>query len=157
MPIDPNDWFGLTLRLTVALFVGAVIGWNRQISGKSAGLRTHMLVSLGAALFTLAPLQIATAAGSSSGIDALSRAIQGVAAGVGFLGAGEILHPGQSMEKPKVKGLTSAAAIWVAAALGLVAGCGLWQLSLLGAGLALLTLSTIKRLERWTWIERDED
>ncbi len=158
MPIDPNDWFGLTVRLIVALFVGAVIGWNRQISGKSAGLRTHMLVSLGAALFSLAPLQVAAGSGSGVGIDALSRAIQGVAAGVGFLGAGEILHHREHpLDKPKVKGLTSAAAIWVAAALGLVAGCGLWQLSLLGAGLALLTLSTIKRLERWTWIDRDED
>ncbi|NET36769.1 MAG: MgtC/SapB family protein [Cyanothece sp. SIO1E1] len=106
--IDANNWLHLAFRLTLALLVGGVIGWNRQVHGKAAGLRTHMLVSLGAALFVLIPLQI----GISQPADALSRVIQGVATGIGFLGAGEILERSrQGSSKPTIKGLTSAAAI----------------------------------------------
>lgn len=143
--ISHNDWLGLTFRLTMALLAGGAIGWNRQATGKPAGLRTHMLVSLGAALFVLLPLLSST----STSIDSVSRAIQGVATGVGFLGAGEILH--QSSEKsakPNVKGLTSAATIWLTAALGMIAGCGFWQLGLLSTLMTLFILSAAKKLER---------
>ena len=143
--ISSNDWLGLTYRLTLALLVGGVIGWNRQAAGKPAGLRTHMLVSLGAALFVLIPLL----ASSSTSIDSLSRAIQGVATGVGFLGAGEILHKSvNESNKLSVKGLTSAATIWVTAALGMIAGCGFWQLGLLSTLMALFILSVAKKVER---------
>lgn len=140
--IDPAS---PTFRLVLAVFVGGVIGWNRQSLGKPAGLRTHMLVCLGAALMALIPIQLS----SSPSPDAVSRVIQGVATGIGFLGAGEILHqPIQGTAQPKVQGLTSAAAIWTTAALGLVTGCGLWMTSLIGLLLVWLILSLAPRLER---------
>ncbi|MBW4521662.1 MAG: MgtC/SapB family protein [Scytolyngbya sp. HA4215-MV1] len=142
--IDANNWGVLIGRLTLSLCAGGVIGWNRQLHNKAAGLRTYMLVSLGSALFVLVPLQI-----EPRSSEALSRAIQGIATGVGFLGAGEILHRSrQETSQPRVVGLTSAAAVWVAAALGIAAGCGLWQLSLVGAFFTLLVLSLVKRLEK---------
>lgn len=105
-----------------------------------------MLVSFGSALFTLVPLQ-AGVIGTSS--DPLSRVIQGIAAGVGFLGAGEILRESsQESRRPEVRGLTSAAAIWVSAALGIIAGCGLWQLGLIGAVFSFMVLNVFKRLEK---------
>lgn len=144
--LTPNDFVGITFRLFIALLIGAIIGLERQIRHKPAGLRTHMLVSLGAALFVLIPLQISTV---QEGRDAISRVIQGVAAGIGFLGAGEILRESQEVSKlAQIRGLTSAAAIWVCAALGIAAGCGLWQMGLIGAVLSLLVLSFFKRFEK---------
>lgn len=150
--ISSDDWLGLTFRLTLALLIGGVIGWNRQAAGKPAGLRTHMLVSLGAATFVLIPLLAST----SESVDTVSRAIQGVATGVGFLGAGEILHYSvQESGRASIKGLTSAATIWLTAALGMVAGCGFWQLSLLSTLMTLLILSVAKKLERIVFHRQD--
>lgn len=126
--------------------MGATIGLERQIRRKPAGLRTHMLVSLGSALFTLIIMQTG---GLQASPDALSRVIQGIAAGVGFLGAGEIVRQSsQESQKLEIHGLTSAAAIWISAALGIAAGCGLWQLGLIGAMLSFLVLNVFKRLEK---------
>ncbi len=121
----------MTLRLVNALLVGAIVVWGREATAKPAGLRTHMLVSLGAAIFVLVPILNGDVAASPV---ALSHTIQGIATGVGFLGAGEILrisHP--QANKHLIRGLTSAAAIWISAALGLAAGCGLWHLSEIAA------------------------
>jgi putative Mg2+ transporter-C (MgtC) family protein len=105
-----------------------------------------MLVSMGSALFVLIPLAIGK---NENGRDAIERVIQGIAAGVGFLGGGEILRQNQQEAgKAEVHGLTSAAAIWVSAALGTAAGCGLWQLALIGALMSLFVLRVIKELER---------
>lgn len=128
------------------MLIGAIIGLERQIRHKPAGLRTHILVSLGSAMFTLIIMQTS---GSQSSHDALSRVIQGIAAGVGFLGAGEIVRQSsQQTQQLHIHGLTSAAAIWVSAALGIAAGCGLWQLGLIGAVLTFLVLNVFKRLEK---------
>jgi putative Mg2+ transporter-C (MgtC) family protein len=143
-----NSWLTLLIRLSLALLAGSVIGWNRQSEGKPAGLRTHALVALGAALFVLIPLSV----GSAPDVNALSRTIQGVATGIGFLGAGEIVYHGAPLKEQKVvTGLTSAAAIWTCAALGMAAGCGLWQLCLLGTALSWLILFVGKRLEAKIW------
>lgn len=153
--INANDWLGLTFRLTLAMLVGGIIGWNRQAEQKPAGLRTHMLVSLGSAIFVLLPLMTSSSESSDS-FESVSRAIQGVATGVGFLGGGEILH--QSMQgsaKPNVKGLTSAASIWLTAALGMAAGCGFLQLSLLATLMTLLILIVAKKLERVVFHRND--
>jgi putative Mg2+ transporter-C (MgtC) family protein len=141
-----NDWLNISFRLCLALLIGAIIGLERQIRHKPAGLRTHMLVSFGSAMFTLIIMQTD---GSQPSDDALSRVIQGIAAGVGFLGAGEIVRQSsQESQQLEIHGLTSAAAIWVSAALGIAAGCGLWQLALVAALLTFLVLTVFKRLEK---------
>ncbi|WP_216701593.1 MgtC/SapB family protein [Gloeothece verrucosa] len=148
MFINHNDWLQITFRLTLALLVGCVIGVNRQKGGRPAGMRTFMLVSLGAALFVMMPLQ---AEGDSpyAATNALSRTIQGVTTGVGFIGAGLILQQSSpAIERPKVRGLTTAASIWIAAGLGAAIGCGLWETGLIGSLLTLITLSGVKRLKQ---------
>ncbi|MEH2288860.1 MgtC/SapB family protein [Nostoc sp.] len=141
-----DDWLNISFRLCTALLIGAIIGLERQIRHKPAGLRTHILVSLGSALFTLIILQTG---GLQASPDALSHVIQGIAAGVGFLGAGEIVRQSsQASQQLEIHGLTSAAAIWVSSALGIAAGCGLWQLGLISAMLTFLVLSVFKRFEK---------
>jgi putative Mg2+ transporter-C (MgtC) family protein len=145
--LPPDDLLGIIFRLSLALLVGAIIGLDRQLRHKPAGLRTHMLVSFGSALFVLVPLQMSMA---KPDYDPISRVIQGVAAGVGFLGGGEILRsPNKESGQEEIHGLTSAAAIWVSAALGITAGCGLWQMALIGGLLSFLVLRFIKKLERF--------
>lgn len=148
MFLQADDWLHIGIRLVLAMAVGCIIGLNRQQGGRPAGMRTFMLVSMGAALFVMIPLQ---AEGDSpfAATNALSRTIQGVTTGVGFLGAGLILQ--QSPKKsavPKVRGLTTAACIWTAAGLGAAIGCGLWQMGILGAVLTLITLSGMKQVKQ---------
>ncbi|MBD2663717.1 MgtC/SapB family protein [Richelia sinica] len=148
MLLTADDWLHIGLRLVLALLVGCMIGLNRQKGGRPAGMRTFMLVSMGAALFVMIPLQ---AEGDSpyAATNALSRTIQGVATGIGFLGAGLILQESpRKSEVPRVRGLTTAACVWTAAGLGAAIGCGLWQMGLMGGLLTLITLSGMKRLNR---------
>ncbi|ULP70933.1 Protein SrpB [Nodularia sphaerocarpa UHCC 0038] len=127
------------------MLIGAIIGIERQLKHKPAGLRTHILVTFGSAVFIIIPLQTAL---SLTNPDALSRVIQGVATGVGFLGAGEIMRQSvQESQTIKIHGLTSAASIWVSAGLGIAAGCGLWQLGLIGAVFTFVVLHLFKKLE----------
>ncbi len=112
---SPDDLLTISLRLGMALFVGGVIGLNRQQPGRPAGLRTYMAVSVGSALFVMLPIQAGIDINSTN---ALSRTVQGVATGVGFIGAGLILQQSTQQLKPEVKGLTSAAALWLTAGLG---------------------------------------
>ncbi|MBK1986037.1 MgtC/SapB family protein [Sphaerospermopsis aphanizomenoides BCCUSP55] len=145
--IPSDDWFNICLRLCLALLIGAIIGLEREITNKPAGLRTYMLVSMGSAIFTLTTILIG---GPQLGSDSLSRVIQGIAAGVGFLGGGEIWRESSQPSKSReIYGLTSAAAIWVAAALGIAAGCGLWQLGLIGGILTVIVLHLLKRVEKF--------
>jgi putative Mg2+ transporter-C (MgtC) family protein len=125
-PGDPE----LLLRLAVATMAGGAIGWNRFRAGKPAGIGTHALVALGAALFTAIPLQQGL-----PGQEGWSRVVQGIATGIGFIGAGEIFR--DPHRNRTVHGLTSAAALWVTAALGVLAGCGS---ALVVAGATVLTL-----------------
>jgi putative Mg2+ transporter-C (MgtC) family protein len=143
--LPPADWSNLLLRLCIAIVIGAIIGFERQLKRKPAGLRTHMLVSFGSALFVLVPIELGAA---QQNFEAISRVIQGITAGIGFIGAGEIIRESHyGVRSTDVRGLTSAAAIWVCAALGIAAGCGLWQLGLIGAFLSLLILSLFKKFE----------
>jgi putative Mg2+ transporter-C (MgtC) family protein len=139
-----NDW-EVVGRIGVALLVGGILGLEREVRGKAAGLRTYMLVSLGAAFFVLIPIQLDAFRQSA---DAFSRVMQGIIAGIGFVGGGVILHRSRNHSSDAtVKGLTSATAIWVAAALGIAAGCGVWKLALLGAGISLIILRLLKTVE----------
>jgi putative Mg2+ transporter-C (MgtC) family protein len=141
-----HDLLTTLTRLGIAIFVGGLIGLNRQLEGKPAGIRTHMMVSLGAALMVMIPQQ----AFPGIKVDALSRTIQGIATGIGFLGAGEILHrPSPSGRGQSVKGLTSAAALWATAALGMASGVGLWVTSLTATALILLILTVVQSLEKY--------
>ncbi|WP_017296933.1 MgtC/SapB family protein [Nodosilinea nodulosa] len=135
---SPIPWIAVLGRLGIAVALGASIGVDREYSQKAAGLRTNMLVALGAALFILVTIQSGMAQADST---ALARSLQGVITGVGFVGAGSILRTG------RVRGLTSATAIWVSAGVGLAAGLGQWQLGLLGTGLALMILRLLKFAE----------
>ncbi len=137
--LDPQGWPEIFLRILCTLIVGAIIGAERESKNKPAGLRTNMLVCLGAAMFVLVPIQTGMVQAST---DALSRVIQGVVTGVGFVGAGTILRD------TRVRGLTSAAATWVAASLGVAVGCGLWQLGLMGAAIAWLILRVVEKVEK---------
>lgn len=134
----PISWLEITSRLAIATLIGAVIGWDREYSRKAAGLRTNMLVSLGSALFILIPIQSGVASNDAS---VLGRSLQGIVTGVGFVGAGSIFR------EDRVRGLTSAAAIWISAGLGLSAGVGLWQLGLIGLGFAIVILRLVKWFE----------
>src|SRR5215217_6507356 len=118
-PVDDPDSLQVILRLTAATVVGLLIGLNRELKGKSAGLRTNALVSLGAALLALTSLHMPM--GPNEG-DPLSRVMQGVITGIGFLGAGVIIQRRQG----RVEGLTTAAMVWASAALGLACGAGYW-------------------------------
>lgn len=143
--INPTDWVGMLLRLGLALLVGGLIGLERELDRKPAGLRTHMLVSLGSALFVMVGIQTGIVQAEPN---TLSRIIQGLLAGIGFLGAGEIFATSHSAtEGYRIQGLTSAAAVWVSAGLGTAAGCGLWFLSLTAAVLTVLILWAVKKLE----------
>ena len=129
----PPDTGELVLRLFAAAAIGSGIGIDREVRGKPAGMRTHALVSLGAALLTLVVIRVAPP--SLEHIDAVSRVIQGIIAGVGFLGGGAILKSAES-----VHGLTTAASIWFVAALGAACGMGQWVAALVATALAFLIL-----------------
>jgi putative Mg2+ transporter-C (MgtC) family protein len=151
LTLSINDWMAIAFRMFFALFVGGVIGWNRQRENKPAGLRTHMLVSLGSALYIMIPIYISILNNSSAEI--LSRgiqgSIQGVATGVGFLGAGEILHQPRTVNgKAKITGLTSAAAIWVSSALGVTVGVGLYPIAILGLFFSWFVIAVVKKFEK---------
>ena len=131
---DAEQITRVVLRLMLAALLGGLVGIERERRGKAAGVRTHMLVSMGAALFMLVAQQ--------SGMDSadLSRVAQGVIAGIGFLGAGTIL---KDSDDEKVKGLTTAAGIWLTAAIGIAAGMGREATALLSTLLAVTILSLV--------------
>lgn len=120
-----------SLRLSLAVLLGGVLGYERESKGKAAGLRTHMLVTLGAALFVMAIHE------GGAQADAVSRVIQGIAAGIGFLCAGTILKGNRASD---VKGLTTAAGLWLSTAIGISVGLGHSATAVLGTLLALLVL-----------------
>ena len=127
----------ITIRLLIAAILGGMLGFEREQKGKAAGLRTHMLVALGAAVFVLIPQQ----AGVSDAD--LTRVMQGLVAGVGFLGAGAIIK-GNGAEE--IKGLTTAAGIWLTAAIGMAAGLGRQATAVLSTLIALIILYTIPKI-----------
>lgn len=130
-----NFNFEIVVRLLVALGLGAVVGLERQLKRRPAGLRTHMLVSLGAAIFTTIGLSLEPNT---------SRIAEAIVTGIGFLGAGAIIAQGG-----KVKGITSAATLWAVAGLGLVAGTGEYILAIIIAVLIFGTLE-IDRIKRFS-------
>lgn len=135
---DTSEMARVAIRLIAAALLSAVIGIQRQRSGKAAGLRTHMLVALGSALFVVASLEF----GMSS--SDLSRVIQGLATGIGFIGGGAILKLSRERE---ITGLTTAASIWLTAAVGVTVGMGRWGTAALSVVLTWIILAVIGQIE----------
>ncbi|MGX5219355.1 MgtC/SapB family protein [Pseudomonas segetis] len=127
-----------SLRLLLAMFLGGLLGYEREVMGKAAGIRTHMLVCLGATIFVMALEQ------EGAEHDAMSRVIQGVATGIGFVCAGTILK-GDSIAN--VKGLTTAAGLWASAAIGVAVGLGREATALISTVIVLLVLHVMPLLQ----------
>ncbi len=139
-------WGEIAVRLCCAVLIGSLVGLNRELGGKPAGLRTNALVCLGAALLVLAGLAVGI--DSTGRVDPASgsRAIQGIITGIGFLGAGVIIREAAEV---KVHGLTTAATIWISAALGILCGAGVWVVAAAGLVLTLLVLVIGRPFERF--------
>ena len=137
---DGQHLLRVLVRLGVAALLGGVIGYEREKEGKAAGVRTQMLVALGAALVVIAPVEA-----GMSGRD-LSRVIQGLVTGIGFLGGGTIL---KLDEKVQVRGLTTAGSVWMTAAVGMAVGLGMIWPALLGTALTWIVLRPLRALDRW--------
>lgn len=134
---DVSEITTLVIRLLMAALLGGILGFEREQRGKAAGLKTHMLVAIGSALFVLIPQQ----AGLSE--QELSRVMQGIIAGIGFLGAGAIL---KGTDEKDLKGLTTAAGIWLTAAIGVAAGLGRESSAILCTLLALAILVAMPKV-----------
>jgi putative Mg2+ transporter-C (MgtC) family protein len=145
MEFEPRLELALLVRLVLAAALAAVLGWERESARKSAGLRTHMLVGIASALFTvLAELAVQNHPGEQGGIRADPiRVIQAVAIGVGFLGSGVIFV---SKSGESVLGLTTAGSIWATAAIGIAAGLGYY---ILAVGATLLLLAVLRGMSRF--------
>ncbi|MBN9411016.1 MAG: MgtC/SapB family protein [Burkholderiales bacterium] len=124
----------IVVRLGLAALLGGLLGWEREHKGKAAGVRTHMLVAMGAAIFVLVPQQAGILPAD------MSRVIQGVVAGIGFLCAGTIL---KGRDEEHVRGLTTAAGVWLTAAIGIGCGLGREVTAILSTALALLVLAVV--------------
>lgn len=126
----------MVIRLIVSMVLGGLVGWEREIYHKPAGFRTHILVCMGSCLFTMI-------SSIFPGTSDPSRIAAGIVMGIGFLGAGAILH-----EQGSVKGLTTAANIWVVAAIGMAAGCGFYGAAAIAAGLVMVVLLVLNKIEK---------
>ena len=142
------DYLEILTRLGIATLVGGAIGLNRDLHGKPTGIRTLGIVGLGAALIVIASLNFDVAGGPDR--NAVSRVVQGVITGIGFLGAGVIFRQSDTNQ---VQGLTTAACIWLTAAIGIVCGVAAWRLLLVGFPLVFLVLilggPTERLIHRW--------
>ena len=136
---DAAEFARAAVRLMAAALFGGVVGFQRERAGKAAGLRTHMLVALGAAVLMLAGQEAGMTPGD------LSRVVQGVITGIGFLGAWSIL---KSENAGEIRGLTTAAGIWFTAGIGIAAGLGRWGTAAIGAAASLIILSALTGLEK---------
>jgi putative Mg2+ transporter-C (MgtC) family protein len=145
---DLESGVRVSTRLLLAALLGGLLGFERETHGHAAGIRTHMLVSLGAALFVIVALH------SDFTEDSLSRVMQGIVAGVGFLCAGTII---KSDSLSQVRGLTTAAGIWFTAAMGMAAGTGHGSVAVLSTLLALFILHVIPHLLERSKIRSDDN
>lgn len=151
-----TDYLEIFCRLLLAMLIGCAIGIDRNLRGKPTGMKTLGLVALGSALVTLAAMNFALD-GNEQNRDAVSRAIQGVITGIGFLGAGVIVHEQRS---EKVRGLTTAASIWVTAGVGIVCGAGWWLVALMATGLIFMLFVIGRPLEHFLhrqWMRKTAD
>ncbi|CAN5717672.1 MgtC/SapB family protein [soil metagenome] len=136
---DAGEATVIAVRVLSAAVLGALVGWERETKGRAAGLKTHVLVAIGSALFVLAPLM--------AGIDGadVTRVMQGIVSGIGFLGAGAII---KLQRDERIEGLTTAAGIWMTAAIGMAAGMGMEIVALVTTVVALVVVGVLPRVMR---------
>lgn len=144
---DGRQVIHVLIRLTAAALLGALIGYQRELAGKPAGIKTHIMATLGTTIFVVACAN----AGFQS--DALSRVIQGIVTGIGFLGAGAILKLDEARD---IKGLTTAASIWAAAAIGVAVGLGVLGVAIIGAVITVFILTILGKFEIRSFYEKAE-
>jgi len=137
---DMQEFVRVTFRLLAAMLLGAIVGLERESTGKPAGVRTYMLVALASALFVIVPLELGMP------LAEVARIAQGVATGIGFIGAGAIL---KLRENREIQGLTTAAAIWMTAAVGMTVGLGGLGIGVLSVTLAWVILAIIGRITNY--------
>lgn len=135
---DADHIVRVIVRLLASALLGGVIGYERERLGKAAGLRTHILVALGTTVFVVA------CSGFGMSSDGLSRVIQGIVTGLGFLGAGTIL---KLSDQRDIKGLTTSAGIWMTAAIGVAVGLGMLGVAIISTVVALIVLTVVRRWE----------
>lgn len=135
---DKEQLARVVIRLAAAAILGSVIGFERERAGKAAGLRTHILVALGTCVFVVA------CSGYGMSSDGLSRVIQGIVTGIGFLGAGTILKLNDERD---IQGLTTSAGIWMTSAIGVAVGLGSLGLALLATILTLIVLALLRAID----------
>lgn len=145
---DWQQFVRVVIRLVVAAGLGALIGYEREKAGKAAGLRTHILVTLGTCVFVLAGI------GYGMNSDGLSRVIQGIVTGIGFIGAGSIL---KLNNEKNIRGLTTSAGIWMAAAIGVAVGLGELGLAILATVVTLVVLAVVGRVDADTENEKEDN
>lgn len=149
-PLDVNSIEEVALRLGLAALVGLLLGLDREVRGHDAGIRTHALVALSSAMIMVSSLLLFDSL-KSAGADAPDplRAVQGLAQSIGFIAAGIIFVRGGA-----VRNMTTAANIWIAAAVGIACGCGQYALVLIGGGMALVLVTVLKLFERFLPTEK---
>ncbi len=141
--MEPTPILEFILRLLAATAAGGAVGLERQINNKSAGLRTNTLVAVGAAIYVLVNVRLTETGGDPT------RIIGQIVTGIGFLGAGVILHRGIN-----VQGLTTAATIWCSAALGVLAGLGFYVETLVATVLIILINTAFKKADKWVMLDK---
>lgn len=134
---DVTTIIRITMRLVFAALLGGILGYERELKRRSAGVRTHMLVAVGAALFVIGPMQ------SGMPLEDMSRVLQGIVQGIGFLGAGAIIV---RTRQQLVEGLTTAANIWATAGIGIIAGLGLESTAVLSTAVVLIILAAVPHI-----------
>ncbi|MEQ1643468.1 MAG: MgtC/SapB family protein [Pyrinomonadaceae bacterium] len=141
---DRRQFIQVVVRLTASVLIAGIVGFQRETSGKAAGLRTHILVSIGSTVFVLGCI------GAGMRDDAISRVIQGIVTGIGFIGAGTILK-----RETDIKGLTTSAGLWTTCAIGVLIGLGELGIAIMAAIVTFLVLTLVGRLER-KFIDSDD-
>ena len=145
-----SNWVQISLKMLLAMLLGGLIGWEREVEGKPAGLRTIILVCLSACIYALAVEWASVERGYAVDV---ARTMSGIAEGIGFLGAGLIMRSGGT-----VRWLTTAATIWASAAVGFGIGLGAYYIAIVGSVLVFVTLRWLEEFEeRWLGSQGDED
>lgn len=143
---DGRQFIQVIVRLTASVLIAGIVGYQREASGKAAGLRTHILVSIGSTVFVLGCI------GAGMREDAISRVIQGIVTGIGFIGAGTILK-----RETSIHGLTTSAGLWTTCAIGVLIGLGELGIAIMAAIVTFLVLAVVGRFEQKVIESDDKD